>query len=134
MIINRKTREIIDVRQRKGSVHDFKIYKETIADAIDSSIRVEADLGYLGIEKLHENSLIPKKASKKHKLTAGEKAYNKPLARKRVVIEHVNARIKTFKSMAYPYRNHCSQTEGLRHLLRMSLICGFINFELHARK
>ncbi|GHV09538.1 IS5 family transposase [Spirochaetia bacterium] len=115
-------------------MHDFRIYKETIADAIDPSIRVEADLGYLGIEKLHENSRIPKKASKKHKLTKREKEYNRRLARRRVVIEHINAKIKTFKIMAYPYRNHCHQTEGLRHLLRMSLICGFINFELHVRK
>ncbi|MDR2096960.1 MAG: hypothetical protein LBP37_00400 [Spirochaetaceae bacterium] len=38
---------------------------------------------------------MPKKAGKKHKLSKGEKAFNKRLARKRVVIEHVNARIKT---------------------------------------
>ncbi|GHU30450.1 hypothetical protein FACS1894172_03760 [Spirochaetia bacterium] len=122
---------IIDVREAKGSEHDFKVYKDTIGESVHQSIRIDADLGYLGIEKLHPNSRIPKKASKKHKLTAGEKGYNKGLAQKRVVIEHVNARIKTFKSMAYPYRNHCSQTKGaLRHLLRMSLICGIINFEL----
>jgi hypothetical protein len=42
-----------------------------------------------------------------------------------VVIEHINAKIKTFKIMAYPYRNHCN-----RHLLRMTLICGIINYEL----
>ena len=86
---------------------------------------VQADLGYLGIEKLHKNSRIPKKASKYHKLTKPERSYNKRLARERVVIEHINAKIKTFKIMAYPYRNHCR-----RHLLRMSLICGIINFEL----
>jgi hypothetical protein len=129
VIINRKTREILDVRQRKGSVHDFKMYKETIGMAVAPSIRIDADLGYLGIEKLHASSRIPKKASKKHKLTEQEKAYNTRLARRRVVIEHINAKIKTFKIMAYPYRNHCQ-----RHLLRMSLICGIINFELHTRK
>jgi hypothetical protein len=85
---------------------------------------MQTDLGYLGIEKLHENSLIPIKESKNHKLTKREKAYNKKLARQRVVIEHVNAKIKTFKVTAYPYRNHRT-----RHLLRMSLICGIINFE-----
>ncbi|GHV49905.1 hypothetical protein AGMMS49579_02650 [Spirochaetia bacterium] len=122
--------KIIDVQEAKGSEHDFKVYKDTIGKSVHQYIRIDADLGYLGIEKLHPNSRIPKKASKKHKLTVWEKAYNKRLARKRVVIEHVNARIKTFKSMTYPYRNHCSQTEGLRHLLRMSIICGIINFEL----
>jgi hypothetical protein len=110
-------------------VHDFRIYKETIGRAVDPSLEINADLGYLGIEKLYGNSLIPKKASKHHKLTEAEKAYNKRLAKRRVVIEHINARIKTFKVMAYPYRNHCQ-----RHLLRVSLICGIINFELHIRK
>jgi hypothetical protein len=117
--------KIIDVQEGKGSEHDFKLYKDTIGKSVHRAIRIDADLGYLGIEKLHENSRIPKKAGKKHKLSKGEKAFNKRLARKRVVIEHVNAGIKTFKSMAYPYRNHCR-----RHLLRMSLIFGIINFEL----
>ena len=85
---------------------------------------MQTDLGYLGIEKLHKNSLIPIKESKTHKLTKREKAYNKRLARQRVVIEHVNAKIKTFKVTAYPYRNRRT-----RHLLRMTLICGIINFE-----
>jgi hypothetical protein len=125
VIIEQKTMKIIDLQEGKGSEHDFKIYKDTIGKSVHQSIRIDADRGYLGIAKLHLNSRIPKKASKKHTLGKREKAFNKRLARKRVVIEHVNAKIKTFKSMAYPYRNHCK-----RHLLRMSLICGIINFEL----
>jgi hypothetical protein len=125
VIINRKSKEILDVQEAKGSVHDFKVFMDTIGSTISESILIHADPGYLGIEKLHENSRIPVKASKYHKLTEREKAYNTQLARKRVVIEHINAKIKTFKSMAYPYRNHCT-----RHLLRMSLICGIINLEL----
>jgi hypothetical protein len=100
------------------------LYKDTIGKNVDESIIMQADLGYLGIAKLHANSEAPYKESKNHTLTKGEKAYNKRLARKRVVIEHINAKIKTFKIMAYPYRNHCK-----KHLLRMTLICGIINFE-----
>ena len=118
----------MDVREVAGSVHDFTLFTETIGEAVDESIGIDADLGYLGIKKLHERSRIPKKASKKHKLTEKEKEYNRRLARKRVVIEHINAKIKVFKSMTYPYRNHCR-----RHLLRMTLICGIMNFELHSK-
>jgi hypothetical protein len=100
------------------------LYKDSIGKNIDASITAQTDLGYLGIERLHENSLIPIKESKNHKLAKLEMAYNKKLSRQRVVIEHVNAKIKTFKVMAYPYRNR-----RRRHLLRMSLICGIINFE-----
>ena len=125
MIINGKDKTIIDVRQAKGSVYDFKLYKDTIGKNVDEAILLQTDLGYLGIEKLHANSLIPIKESKNHKLTKREKVYNKKLARQRVVIEHINAKIKTFKIMSYPYRNHRT-----RHFLIMSLICGIINYEL----
>jgi len=112
------------VREAKGGVHDFKLYRDTIGKNVAGSIIIQTDLGYLGIEKLHTNSQVPYKESKNHKLTKREKGYNKRLARQRVVIEHINAKIKTFKIMAYPYRNHCK-----KHLLRMTLICGIINFE-----
>ena len=105
-------------------MHDFKMYKETIGEKVYASIKILADLGYLGIEKLHANSLIPIKESKNHKLTKVEKAFNKRLAQQRVVIEQINAKIKTFKIVSYPYRNRRK-----RHFLRMSLICGIINFE-----
>jgi hypothetical protein len=122
--VKRRTREILDVREAKGSVHDFKLYKDTVGKHVDESITIQADLGYLGIDKFHANSEVPFKESKNHTLTRREKAYNKRLARQRVVVEHINAKIKTFKIMSYPYRNHCR-----KHLLRMTLICGIINFE-----
>jgi hypothetical protein len=113
------------VQEAKGSEHDFKIYKDTIGKSVSNSIPLDADLGYLGIQEYHSNSFIPVKSSKKHQLTKMEKAYNKRLAVRRVVIEHINGRIKTFRCMSYPYRgHHCN-----RHSLRMKLICGIINYD-----
>ncbi|MDR1052942.1 MAG: transposase [Planctomycetaceae bacterium] len=117
--------QIIDVQEAKGSDHDFKIYKETIGKGISNSIPLDADLGYLGIEEYHANSFIPVKSSKNHKLTKKEKAYNKRLARRRVVIEHINGKIKTFRCMTYHYQGHCRN----RHAMRMALICGIINWD-----
>ncbi|MDR0764121.1 MAG: IS5/IS1182 family transposase, partial [Synergistaceae bacterium] len=42
----------------------------------------------------------------------------------RILIENINAKIKVFKITANKYRNHRK-----RFALRMSLICGIINFE-----
>jgi hypothetical protein len=100
------------------------LFKRTIGAEVHEDILMYGDLGYLGINDFHANSIIPIKTSKLNPLSDKEKAYNKRLAQKRVVIEHINAKIKTFKIMAYPYRNHCK-----KHLLRLSLICGIINFE-----
>jgi hypothetical protein len=124
VIINGKTKEIIDVREGRGHEHDFSLFKRTIGTEIHEDILMYGDLGYLGINDFHANSITPIKATKLHSLSGKEKAYNKRLARKRVAVEHINAKIKTFKCMAHPYRNHCK-----RHLLRLSLICGIINFE-----
>jgi hypothetical protein len=112
-------------RKPKGAGMISKYIKETIGVGISNSIPLDADSGYQGIREYHANSFIPVKSSKKHKLSKKEKGYNKKLSRRRVVIEHINAKIKTFKSMAYPYRGHCCN----RHSLRMALICGIINYD-----
>jgi hypothetical protein len=125
VLLERNTLEILDVQEAKGSEHDFKVYKDSIGSSVSNSIPLDADLGYLGIEEYHRNSFIPIKSSKKHQLSGRERAYNKKLAGRRVVIEHINAKIKTSKSMAYPYRGHYHN----RHSLRMTLICGLINYD-----
>jgi hypothetical protein len=113
------------VREAKGSEHDFKVYKETIGKGISNSIPLDADPGYLGIQAYHSNSFIPVKSGKNHQLAEEEKVYNKGLAGRRVVIEHINGRIKVFRCMSYPYRRHNHN----RHSLRMTLICGIINYD-----
>ena len=123
--MERSSRQIIDVQEAKGSVHDFKMFKDTIGKDISSSIPLDADLGYTGIEQYHSNSYVPIKKRKNRQLTKREKAYNKKLSRRRVVIEHINGMIKIFRCMSYPYRGHCCN----RHSLRMTLICGIINYD-----
>ncbi|MHB9294077.1 putative IS5 family transposase IS1515 [Hollandina sp. SP2] len=125
VIIERKSERVLEMREGNGSVYDVKLFKERIGKSVNETIRIQAELGYLGIEKHHGNSQIPKKGSTYHMLREGERRYNLRLSRSGVEIEHSNAKIKTCKSMAYPYRNHCR-----RHLVRMVLISGIINFEL----
>jgi len=88
------------------------------------SVIIFADSGYQGIQEYHEWSLIPIKKSKKKYLSEAEKAFNKELSRRRIVIENINAQIKVFKIMSYPYRNRLR-----RHLLRTELICAILNAE-----
>ena len=71
-----------------------------------------------------ESPLMTFKKSKNKKLSAEEKAFNRELARRRICIENINAKIKVFKIMAYPYRNR-----RRRHLLRTKLICAILNAE-----
>ena len=92
--------------------------------AVSLSVLILADSGYQGIQSHYEWSLIPIKKSKKGELSAAEKAFNRELSRRRIVIENINAEIKVFKIMAHPYRNRrCS------HLLRTKLVCAIRNAE-----
>ena len=92
--------------------------------AIEQKINVKVDLGYIGIFKFHANSEIPKKSSKNHKLTDSDKKENQEKASKRIFIEHINAKIKTFQILKQAYRNRRK-----RYNLRVNLICGLINFD-----
>ena len=125
-MINAKTKEIICVADDKGSVHNFTMYKNTIGFKVIYTIQIKADSGYQGILKFHNNSLTPIKKSKNKPLTDEDKSFNRTLSSERIFIENINAKIKVFRCLSSRYRNRRS-----RHLLRMSLICGFINFELN---
>jgi uncharacterized protein YifE (UPF0438 family) len=101
------------------------MYKNTIGVKVICTIRIKADSGYQGILKFHGNSLTPIKKSKNNPLTDEDKLFNRTLSSERIFIESINAKIKVFRCLSSRYRNRRS-----RHLLRMSLVCGFINFEL----
>jgi len=95
---------------------DFRGWRKDILGIMDS--------GYQGVLEIHGNSITPKKRSKNHKLSKEQKSFNSELSSERIYIEHINAWIKRFKILTYPYRNRRK-----RHGLRMNLICGIYNYE-----
>jgi hypothetical protein len=93
---------IYDVDEAPGSVHDFKLCKESLLTILILAVIILADSGYQGILDYHACSLIPIKKSKKKELTDEEKAFNRELSRRRMVIENINAKIKVFKIRLSP--------------------------------
>jgi putative transposase len=83
-----------------------------------------ADSGYQGIAKICPNATTPHKRKKKTPLTLEQKQANHALSSKRIIAEQINAKIKVFKIVKYPYRNRRK-----RFGLRMNLICGIIYLE-----
>lgn len=116
--------KIICVAIGEGKTHDFNLYKES-GIHIHKQKEVLVDKGYLGIQKLHGKSSIPKKSSKNQSLTKQEKRNNKIINQKRIVIEHINRKLKVFKILGERYRNR-----RRRFGLRINLICAIINYEL----
>ena len=84
------------------------------------------DSGYQGLQKIHTNTEMPKKKSKKNPLTKEDKDRNHELSSQRVLNEHVIGKIKRFKVTADKYRNRRK-----RFGLRFNLIAGVYNDELN---
>ena len=82
------------------------------------------DTGYQGIQKLHQNSALPKKKTKKNPLTKEDKKKNRELSSERVLNENVIGMLKRFKIIADRYRNRRK-----RFGLRFNLIAGIYNYE-----
>lgn len=114
---------IYSARFAKGSTHDFKLFTSSNVD-YNKLNTIFVDKGYIGVNKIHSNSIIPIRASKKHQLTDAEKWYNNEISKVRIAIEHVNAFIKKFKITSTRYRNRRKNFK-----LYMTLICGIYNFE-----
>ena len=86
---------------------------------------MKVDSGYQGISKLHENSSIPKKKTKKNPLTKEEKKHNHEISKKRIEVENVLASLKRFRILSDRYRNR-----RRRFGLRFNIIAGVHNYEL----
>jgi len=86
---------------------------------------VLTDTGYQGIQKIHANSQLPKKKTKKNPLTKEDKKSNRKLSSDRVLNENVIGMLKRFKIIADKYRNRRK-----RFGLRFNLIAGVYNYEL----
>lgn len=92
---------------------------------IHPEIKSLTDTGYQGLGKLHHNSELPKKKSKKNLLTKEDKRKNRKLSSERALNENVIGMIKRFKIIADRYRNRRK-----RFGLRFNLIAGVYNLEL----
>jgi hypothetical protein len=106
-----------------GKRHDFRLFKES-KTYFHEKIEVGVDTGFQGIHKLHKNSKIPKKKTKKRPLTKEEKTINRKISSKRVTNEHAIGFLKRFRILSEKYRNRRK-----RFGLRFNLIAGICNHE-----
>ena len=127
MIICEESEEVVATHFGKGKTHDMKLYEKSKV-VLSKEVEIKADSGYQGLQKKHGKVLIPKKKSKKHKLTKGEKKVNRELSKKRIKVENVIRRLKIFRILGERYR-HRRKRLGLR----FNLISGIYNFERKAK-
>jgi hypothetical protein len=124
VVVDKKTRKIICTAFANGKRHDFRLFEES-KTRISEEIQVDTDTGYQGIKKLHANSVLPKKKTKKNPLTVEEKAQNRAISSERVANEHAIGFVKRFRILSERYRNRRK-----RFGLRFNLIAGICSFDM----
>jgi hypothetical protein len=118
--INKKGKIVNISDEYGGRRHDFFIRKSE--DPMPRDAEKIVDLGYQGLQKRTKNVLIPYKKSKKTPLTDEQKQHNKSVSSDRIAIEHVFAKLKTFKILGTVYRNFQKKLH-----LRFNIISGIYN-------
>jgi len=121
---NLNTQQILATDFGNGHEHDFQLFKRSCS-SVSQQTCVLADAGYQGIAGLHPNSQTPAKKSKLHPLRQEQKASNRALSRKRILIENIIRRLKIFRILSERYRNRRK-----RFGLRFNLIAAICNMEL----
>lgn len=114
LVVNDEKRRIILVTPTvKGSMHDKKIYdKYGLGDCIPKDVTQWVDTGFQGIENEYDVDVqIPKKNTKKRKLTFEEKENNKTISGIRVINEHAIGGIKRMRAINDIYRNRKGNTD-----------------------
>jgi hypothetical protein len=124
VVVDKKSKKIICTAFTNGKCHDFRLFKESKTYII-SKIRAITDTGYQGLKKIHANSELPKKKTKKTPLTKEDKQNNQKLSSERVLNENVIGSIKHFKIISDRYRNRRK-----RFHLRFNLISTIHNLEI----
>ncbi len=124
MIANQRNKQIMATAFCEGKKQDLALFKQS-RTVLCGCTRCLADKGYQGMDKCHPNTHTPQKKSKHHPLTKQQKAYNRQLARERIVAEHIIRRLKVFRILSERYRNRRK-----RFGLRFNLIAAIYNLEL----
>lgn len=127
MIADLNTEEILATDFGNGSEHDFQLFKNSRC-TISQQTCLLADAGYQGLAGLHPNSQTPAKKSKLHPLSQEQKASNRELSRKRILVENIIRRLKIFRMLSERYRNRRK-----RFGLRFNLIAAICNMELKTK-
>ena len=124
IVADKSSKKILCTAFDKGRRHDFKLFKNSAVYLKKETKRL-ADTGYQGICKLHKNSELPKKKSKKNPLTKEDKKQNQRISSARITIENIIRDVKIFRIIAEKYRNRRK-----RFALRFNLIAAIYNLNL----
>lgn len=115
IIVDKKGKIVHVSNSIPGNIHDKKLFDTS---GVKLPNNTKGDLGYLGT-----GIVIPIKSSKLHSLSKAQTLFNARHSRKRIIVEHVFAMIKSYRILADRFRGHLSNYN--QYFL---IVCGLYNF------
>jgi len=127
VVADEKKRILVLAKTKSGRRHDkWLADKVLLVEHIPKDVAVWTDTGFKGIERMHGNTVMPTKATKKKPLTLEQKQENKLISSFRIVAEHAIGGIKRLRSVSDTYRNKKANMDDTF----MLLASGIWNFHL----
>lgn len=114
-----------------GATHDINLLRQTdLLSKLDDEEAAMLDKGYDGIAADYPDKklYLPFKARRNHPLTEEQKAYNRFLAKYRIVVEHTMAQLNKFQVLAQRFRHSLT-----RHSVIFRIVCGLVNRRIQLR-
>jgi transposase len=108
-----------------GATHDLNLLRQTdLLSELGEGEAAMMDKGYDGIVADYPDKklYLPFKARRNHPLTEEQKAYNRFLAKYRIVVEHTMAQLNKFQVLAQRFRHQLT-----KHSAIFRIVCGLVN-------
>jgi DDE superfamily endonuclease len=112
-----------------GATHDVTLLRQTgLLGCLAEAEGAMVDKGYVGIDKDYPAVplVIPFKARRNHPLTDEQKAFNRVVARYRIVVEHALAQLDRFTVLRQVFRGR-SWRHGMAHSQVVRVVARLVN-------
>lgn len=128
IVISTPAKKILVLGKSKtGRRHDKRIVqRQQLIENLPPDVTAWMDSGFVGADKLHENSQICARATKNHPLTSAQKQNNRVISAFRMPVEHAIGGMKRMGAAANIWRN---RIEGMDDQV-MLVAAGLWNFYL----
>jgi IS5 family transposase len=114
-----------------GATHDLTLLRQTdLLSKLNDDEAAMMDKGYDGIAADYSDKklYLPFKARRNHSLTEEQKAYNRFLAKYRIVVEHTMAQLNKFQILAQRFRH-----ELTKHSRIFRIVASLVNRRIKLR-
>lgn len=114
-----------------GATHDVRLLRQTdLLSGLGEGEAALLDKGYDGIRTDYPDKrlYLPFKARRNHPLSEEQRAYNRFLAKYRMVVEHTMAQLNKFQILAQRFRHQLA-----KHSVIFRIVAGLVNRRIQLR-